>query len=104
MPALRRVFAGPMPASESSRWFTSASGLGAFCVLEMASIRSTALSHLVGWTRSYLNQLDLARAELEELQRSGEHADLGPLYATVLDLQRRAKLANVQATERLRAR
>ncbi len=64
----------------------------------MKNTRAIALGHLAGQSRAYLQQLDLAQAELEELR--------APDLDAVLEAIRRAVTAveavNSAATERLR--
>jgi hypothetical protein len=64
-------------------------------------IRGRALSSVVGWSRSYLNQIELARDELAELQQAG-HGDLGALLRAVDDAKATVRAVNSIGSELLR--
>jgi hypothetical protein len=61
--------------------------------------RTAALTNLVGQSRAYLLQLDLAKAELEELHES----ELAPLVAAITDAEQAVRYAERLGTAALRA-
>jgi hypothetical protein len=62
--------------------------------------RTIALGHLVGQSRAYLQQLDMAKAELEELKAPDLSTVLQAIDGAVTSVQ----ALNLTATEKLRAR